>query len=61
MAIPINCGKSKKIATVSFFTKNQIVQTYHINPDRITVIYSSWLHLMNQLKSLTRLLPNTHS
>ena len=36
--------KSKQIATVSFFTKNQIVQTYHINPDKITVIYSSWNH-----------------
>jgi len=36
--------KAKRIATVSYFTKNQIVQTYHINPDRIDVIYSSWLH-----------------
>jgi len=36
--------KAKRIITVSYFTKNQIVQTYHINPDRIDVIYSSWLH-----------------
>jgi glycosyltransferase involved in cell wall biosynthesis len=36
--------RAKKIATVSYFTKSQIVQTYHINPDRITVIYSSWNH-----------------
>jgi glycosyltransferase involved in cell wall biosynthesis len=36
--------RAKKIGTVSYFSKNQIVQTYHINPDRITVIYSSWNH-----------------
>jgi glycosyltransferase involved in cell wall biosynthesis len=36
--------KAKKIGTVSYFSKNQIAQTYHINPDRITVIYSSWNH-----------------
>jgi glycosyltransferase involved in cell wall biosynthesis len=39
--------KAKRIATVSFFTKNQIVQNYHINPDKITVIYSSWNHFRN--------------
>jgi len=39
--------KAKKIATVSHFTKNQIVQAFHINPDRITVIYSSWDHFRN--------------
>jgi glycosyltransferase involved in cell wall biosynthesis len=39
--------KAKKIGTVSQFTKDQIVQTYHINPDRITVIYSSWNHFRN--------------
>jgi glycosyltransferase involved in cell wall biosynthesis len=37
--------KAKRIVTVSEFSKNQIAQTYHINPDRITVIYSSWNHL----------------
>jgi glycosyltransferase involved in cell wall biosynthesis len=36
--------KAKKIATVSLFSKNQIVQAYRINPDRIAVIYSSWNH-----------------
>jgi glycosyltransferase involved in cell wall biosynthesis len=36
--------KAKKIGTVSYFSKNQIAKTYHINPDRITVIYSSWNH-----------------
>jgi glycosyltransferase involved in cell wall biosynthesis len=36
--------KAKKIGTVSYFSKNQIVQTYHIDPDRVTVIYSSWNH-----------------
>jgi glycosyltransferase involved in cell wall biosynthesis len=39
--------KAKRIGTVSYFTKNQIVQAYHINPDRITVIYSSWNHFGN--------------
>jgi glycosyltransferase involved in cell wall biosynthesis len=36
--------KAKKIGTVSYFSKNQIVQTYHTDPERITVIYSSWNH-----------------
>jgi glycosyltransferase involved in cell wall biosynthesis len=36
--------RAKKIATVSYFSKNQIASTYHINPKRITVIYSSWNH-----------------
>jgi len=39
--------KAKKIGTVSYFTKNQIVQNYHVDPDRITVIYSSWNHYRN--------------
>jgi glycosyltransferase involved in cell wall biosynthesis len=39
--------QAKQIATVSYFTKNQIIQTRHINPDRITVIYSSWNHFKN--------------
>jgi glycosyltransferase involved in cell wall biosynthesis len=37
-------NKAKAIATVSNFTKNQISQTYHVNPDKIKVIYSSWNH-----------------
>jgi glycosyltransferase involved in cell wall biosynthesis len=36
--------KAKKIVTVSYFSKNQIVNTYHINPARVSVIYSSWNH-----------------
>lgn len=43
----LTARKAKKIATVSNFSKNQIAQTYHINPDRITVIYSSWNHFRN--------------
>jgi glycosyltransferase involved in cell wall biosynthesis len=39
--------KAKRIVTVSEFSKNQIAQAYHINPDRITVIYSSWNHFRN--------------
>jgi len=38
--------KAKKIVTVSYFTKKQITENYHINPDRITVIYSSWNHYL---------------
>jgi glycosyltransferase involved in cell wall biosynthesis len=39
--------KSKKIITVSNFTKSQIAQTYKINPDRITVICNGWDHFKN--------------
>jgi glycosyltransferase involved in cell wall biosynthesis len=40
----LTAKKAKRIVTVSEFSKNQIAQTYHIDPDRITVIYSSWNH-----------------
>ena len=36
--------KAKKIATVSFFTKNQIIENFCVNPEKISVIYSSWEH-----------------
>jgi glycosyltransferase involved in cell wall biosynthesis len=36
--------KAKKIVTVSEFTKNQIMETYHVDPKRISVVYSSWNH-----------------
>jgi len=36
--------KAKKIATVSFFTKNQIIENFHVNHEKISVIYSSWEH-----------------
>jgi glycosyltransferase involved in cell wall biosynthesis len=36
--------KAKKIVTVSEFSKNQIADTYHIDPGRISVVYSSWNH-----------------
>jgi glycosyltransferase involved in cell wall biosynthesis len=36
--------RAKKIATVSYFSKHQIASAYHINPKKITVIYSSWNH-----------------
>jgi glycosyltransferase involved in cell wall biosynthesis len=39
--------KAKKIGTVSQFTKNQIIQNFHISPDKITVIHSSWNHFRN--------------
>ncbi|GHT78964.1 glycosyl transferase family 1 [Spirochaetia bacterium] len=36
--------KAKKVATVSYFSRDQIAQTYHIDSERITVIYNSWEH-----------------
>jgi glycosyltransferase involved in cell wall biosynthesis len=36
--------KAKRIVTVSQFSKNQIAETYHVDPNRISVIYSSWNH-----------------
>jgi glycosyltransferase involved in cell wall biosynthesis len=36
--------KAERIVTVSEFSKKQIAQTFHIDPDRITIIYSSWNH-----------------
>ncbi|MDR0322996.1 MAG: glycosyltransferase family 4 protein, partial [Treponema sp.] len=38
---------AKQIVTVSHFSKDQITQTYRINPDRITVIYNGWDHFLN--------------
>lgn len=35
----------KKIITVSEFSKKEIVKCYHIDPNRITVIYNSWQHM----------------
>ena len=32
--------RAKKIATVSEYTKKTIVDTYHINPDKVSVVYS---------------------
>jgi glycosyltransferase involved in cell wall biosynthesis len=36
--------RAKKIMTVSYFSKNQIVSAFHIKPAKINVIYSSWDH-----------------
>jgi glycosyltransferase involved in cell wall biosynthesis len=36
--------KARHIITVSQFSKDQITQTYRIKPDRVSVIFSSWLH-----------------
>jgi glycosyltransferase involved in cell wall biosynthesis len=36
--------KAKKIVTVSEFSKKQIAETYKVNPDNISVVYSSWDH-----------------
>jgi glycosyltransferase involved in cell wall biosynthesis len=40
----LTAKKAKQIVTVSYFSKNQITETYHTKPDSITVIYSSWNH-----------------
>ncbi|MDR2511126.1 MAG: glycosyltransferase family 4 protein [Bacteroidales bacterium] len=40
----LTAKKAKQIVTVSYFSKKQIAETYHIDPDRIEVIYSSWNH-----------------
>ena len=39
--------KARKIVTVSNFIKNHVINTYKVNPERISVIYSSWNHFMN--------------
>ncbi|MDR0876866.1 MAG: glycosyltransferase family 4 protein [Treponema sp.] len=39
--------KAKKIVTVSYFSRNQIAQTYHIAAERIAVIYNSGNHFKN--------------
>ena len=36
--------RAKKIATVSYFSRNQIAKAYHIKAEKIAVIYSSWNH-----------------
>ncbi|GHV12780.1 group 1 glycosyl transferase [Spirochaetia bacterium] len=36
--------KAKKIVTVSYFSRNQIAQAFHVDAEKITVIYSSWNH-----------------
>jgi glycosyltransferase involved in cell wall biosynthesis len=36
--------KAKKIITVSKFSKKQIVETYRVNPEKVSVVYSSWNH-----------------
>ena len=35
---------AKKIITVSFFTLNQIIENFHVDPGKISVVYSSWEH-----------------
>jgi len=42
--------RAKKIITDSYFIKNQIAKTYHINKKKITVIYFGWDHF-KQIKS----------
>jgi glycosyltransferase involved in cell wall biosynthesis len=39
--------RAKKIITVSHYSKNHITSVYHVNPDKISVIYSSYDHFKN--------------
>lgn len=39
--------KSIKVFTVSEYSKNEIIKTYHINKDKISVGYNGWQHLLN--------------
>jgi glycosyltransferase involved in cell wall biosynthesis len=36
--------KAKRIVTVSEFSKKQIVKTYNVAPEKISIVYSSWNH-----------------
>jgi glycosyltransferase involved in cell wall biosynthesis len=36
--------RAKKIITVSYFSRNQIVKAYHIKAEKIAVIYNGWNH-----------------
>jgi glycosyltransferase involved in cell wall biosynthesis len=36
--------RAKKIATVSYFSRNQIAKAYHIKAEKIAVIYNGWNH-----------------
>jgi glycosyltransferase involved in cell wall biosynthesis len=36
--------KAKKIITVSCFSRNEIVDTYHVDSEKIAVIYNGWEH-----------------
>ena len=37
--------KARKIVTVSEFSKSEIVKYYHVNPEKITVVYNAWQHM----------------
>jgi glycosyltransferase involved in cell wall biosynthesis len=36
--------RALKIATVSFYSKNQIIESLHIHPEKVSVIYNGWEH-----------------
>ena len=38
---------SKKILTVSEFSKNEIIKYYNVSPQKIEVVYNSWEHILN--------------
>lgn len=50
-----NIKNSKKIITVSNFSKSEIVKYYGVSEDKITVIYNGWEH-MNRIQKDERIL-----
>jgi glycosyltransferase involved in cell wall biosynthesis len=44
---------AKQIVTVSEFSKDQIVKTYRVKPDRIAVIYNGWDHYKDIISDLS--------
>ena len=38
---------SKKILTVSEFSKNEIIKYYNVSPKKIEIVYNSWEHILN--------------
>ena len=51
--------KSKQIVTVSHFSKIQLVENYHIKPNRIKVISNAWQHF-NQINCDDTVLTKNH-
>lgn len=43
----IQVRTSKKILTVSEFSKNEIIKNYYVNSKKIEVVYNSWEHILN--------------
>lgn len=55
----ISAKKQFPIVTVSYFTKYQLIDYYHIDPRRITVIGSAWQHF-KRIEENQRILESLH-